>query len=55
LGKFTVANLPPPFSADFGQIAIVSDAANRTGVVTGGGANIIPVYNDGTTWRSFQD
>lgn len=47
----TVAGLPGSPSA--GQRAIVSDANATTfaSVVAGSGANIVPVYYDGTNWR----
>lgn len=52
----TVANLPAAVVAGAGARAAVSDA-NATlttgigAVVAGGGANIVPVFCDGTNWR----
>lgn len=57
LGFFpvTVSQLPPAAGAD-GRHAYVTDAATTLAlgigtVVTGGGANRVPVYCDGTNWR----
>lgn len=49
-GIFTVATLP---AASAGSRAFVSDATVTTfsTVVAGGGANGVPVFNDGTNWR----
>lgn len=49
---YTVSNLP---SASAGATAFVTDssaahAGNSGNVVTGGGANFVPVYYDGTNW-----
>lgn len=46
----TVAALPAAFAGDR---HVVSDATATTfnSVVAGGGANVVPVYNDGTNWR----
>lgn len=48
----TVANLPSPVG-NAGALAFVSDAAtnNFHNVATGGGANFVPVYSDGSQWR----
>jgi hypothetical protein len=53
-GGVTVANLPAASSWQ-GSIAFVTDATLTaiTGLglaVTGGGANKVPVYSDGTNW-----
>lgn len=50
---YIFANLP---SASAGTTAFVSDsslahASNSGSVVSGGGANFVPVYYDGTNWR----
>lgn len=49
----TVANLPSPVDAGAGARAMVSNANATTfnSVVAGGGANIVPVFSDGTQWR----
>ena len=49
---FTVANLPVATSLQ-GARAFVSDATAATfaSVVSGGGANAVPVYCDGAAWR----
>lgn len=49
----TVANLPSAATAGAGARATVSDATATTfaSTVTGGGANIVPVYSDGTNWK----
>lgn len=46
----TVANLP---TGEQGARAMVSDANATTfqSIVAGGGANIVPVFHDGTNWR----
>jgi hypothetical protein len=55
VGKiWTVATLPPVDVA--GSRGFVSDsnaalAAGHGNIVAGGGANFVPVYNDGTDWR----
>lgn len=48
----TVANLPAA-GVSATQRAIVTDATATTfmSVVVGGGANIVPVFSDGTNWR----
>lgn len=48
---YTVATLPTAGTA--GRAAFVSDATATTfaSVVAGGGANGVPVYDDGTNWR----
>jgi len=47
----TVAGLPPVGSV--GRRRFVTDATVTTfaSVVAGGGANKVPVYDDGTNWR----
>ena len=52
----TVANLPAVAVAGAGARAAVSDAnatltAGIGAIVVGGGANIVPVFCDGTNWR----
>jgi hypothetical protein len=49
----TVANLPSATVAGAGARAMVSDAnaATFNSVVAAGGANIVPVFSDGTAWR----
>jgi hypothetical protein len=56
LGVLTVATLPAASTAYKGSRATVSDAnatctAGIGAVVAGGGANIVPVYCEGTAWR----
>ena len=50
LGAFLVSGLP---AATLGLRAMVTDANATTfaSVVVGGGANIMPVYADGASWR----
>lgn len=49
----TVANLPSASTAGAGARAMVSDANATTfnSVVAGGGANVLPVFSDGSSWR----
>ncbi len=49
---YTVANLPTAVGKT-GVRYMVSNANATTfnSVVAGGGANIVPVFSDGTTWR----
>lgn len=49
--SFTVLTLPS--AATVGSRAMVTDANATTfaSVVAGGGANVVPVYSDGTDWR----
>lgn len=52
----TVANLPSVAVAGAGARAAVTDAtqtltAGIGAIVAGGGANIVPVFCDGTNWR----
>lgn len=49
----TVANLPSAATAGAGARAMVTNANATTfnSVVAGGGANIVPVFSDGTDWR----
>lgn len=55
LTSYTVANLPTAATAGAGATAFVTDASTTLilglgGTVTGGGANKVPVYTDGTNW-----
>lgn len=55
LTSYTVANLPAAATAGAGATAFVTDASTTLilglgGAVTGGGANKVPVYSDGTNW-----
>ena len=49
----TVAALPAAGTAGAGTRAFVTDANATTfaSVVASGGANLVPVYSDGTNWR----
>lgn len=49
----TVANLPSAATAGAGARAMVTDATSTTfnATATGGGANIVPVFSNGTAWR----
>lgn len=49
----TVANLPSAVTSGAGARAMVSDATSSTfhAAPVGGGAQIVPVYSDGTIWR----
>lgn len=49
----TVAGLPSASSSGVGSRYLVTDANATTfaAVVAGGGANVVPVYSDGTNWR----
>lgn len=49
----TVAQLPSAATAGAGARAMVTNATATTfnSVVAGGGANIVPVFSDGTNWR----
>jgi len=49
----TVANLPSAITSGAGARAIVTDANATTfaSVVAAGGANVVPVFSDGTNWR----
>lgn len=49
----TVANLPSATTAGAGARAFVTDATSTTfnASLTGGGANSVPVFSDGTTWK----
>ena len=51
--QFTVSELPTPAAANRGNRLLVNDASATTfaSIVSGGGANIVPVYCDGTNWR----
>ena len=52
-----VAALPSAASVGPGVMAFVTDAtvayasANLNGTVVGGGANFVPVFSDGVTWK----
>jgi len=50
----TVGNLPSPSVVGAGARFMVTDASNNrfSYVVSGGGANTVPVYSDGTNWRA---
>lgn len=49
----TVANLPGAATAGAGARAMVTDSNTATfnATVAGGGANIVPVFSDGTDWK----
>jgi len=49
-GVYTVATLPTPSA---GMRAYVTDASATTymSTVAGGGANVVPVFYDGTNWK----
>lgn len=49
----TVANLPNAATAKQGARAFVTDATSATfnAAVVGGGANVVPVFSDGTGWK----
>lgn len=49
----TVTNLPTPSPELTGSRSFVTDSTTATfaAVVSGGGANRVPVYCDGTNWR----
>jgi hypothetical protein len=53
LPSFTVATLPVAAGQGAGTMAFVTDATVTTfaSVVAGGGANMVPVYCDGSAWR----
>jgi hypothetical protein len=53
VGVSTVAGLPSANDAGQGARRTVTDATVTTfaSVVAGGGANIVPVYSDGSAWR----
>ena len=53
LGSHVVADLPSAASVQVGTRALVTDANATTfaSTVAGGGANIVPVYSDGTNWK----
>lgn len=53
IGVSTVAGLPTVAAAGQGARRMVTDANATTfnSIVAGGGANIVPVFNDGTNWR----
>jgi len=52
-GSYTVATLPAAATAGAGARAMVTDANSTTfmSTVAGGGANIVPVVDDGTNWK----
>lgn len=49
----SVANLPSAVTSGAGARATVTDANATTfnSIVAAGGANIVPVFSDGTNWR----
>lgn len=49
----TVASLPSAATAGAGARAMVTDANSTTfnAAAVGGGANIVPVFSNGSTWR----
>jgi hypothetical protein len=49
----TVANLPSAATAGAGARAMVTDATSTTfnATATGGGANKVPVFSDGSVWH----
>jgi len=55
VGVSTVAALPAAAGAARAQIFVsdssVAAAGNFGAIVVGGGANIVPVFSDGTNWR----
>lgn len=52
LGVSTVAGLPTIAASGQGARRLVTDANATTfaSIVAGGGANIVPVFNNGTNW-----
>jgi hypothetical protein len=52
-GTLTVATLPAAATAGAGARAVVTDANATTfhSIVAGGGANVVPVFSDGTNWQ----
>ena len=52
-GTQTVAALAAAATAGAGARAVVTDASATTfhSIVAGGGANVVPVFSDGTNWR----
>ena len=53
LTVYTVATLPSAVTSGVGARGFVSDATATTfaSTVSGGGANKVPVYSDGTNWK----
>ena len=53
-GGYTVATLPSPFNYPYLRAvaldSTVAASGNFGAVVAGGGANIVPVWNNGSTW-----
>lgn len=49
----TVANLPAAATAGAGARAFVTDATSTTfnAALSGGGANSVPVFSDGSAWK----
>lgn len=49
----TFANLPSAASAGAGAKAHVTDSSTATfnGTISGGGANSVPCFSDGTNWK----
>jgi len=52
-GSTVVASLPSAATAGAGARHLVTDATATTFAsnVTGGGANVVPVFSDGTVWK----
>lgn len=53
VGGVAFANLPSASTAGAGARAFITDGNSATfnAVVAGGGANLVPVFSDGTDWR----
>lgn len=52
LGPYSVASLPAAASNAYARaFATDANATTFASIVAGGGANIVPVYSDGTNWR----
>ena len=47
----TVANLPTQVTLGTRTFVTDANATTFNSVVAGGGANLVPVYHDGTDWR----
>lgn len=49
----TYSQLPTATQAGAGTRAFITDGSTATfgATVTGGGANIVPIYSDGTNWK----
>ena len=52
-GIFAISTVSALSTATVGKRALVSYATTTTfgSIVAGGGANVVPVYADGTNWR----